>query len=127
MAMAAARPRGRHLDLRRAVVRFRGPDRGVQSAGDPRARGGRRRRGPIGEMVNAHERRFRSVRRAYYFLQGVAAEAGSRLSGNGEVPFAREFHNSELAFWFGRERSWLVTGYRCKWRPSENLGGTIQG
>jgi hypothetical protein len=52
-------------------------------------------------MVNAHERRFRSVRRAYYFLQGVAAEAGSRLSGNGEVPFAREFHNSELVFGSG--------------------------
>ena len=44
MALAAARSRGAHLDLRRAAVRLRGPDRGVQSSGDPRARGGRRRR-----------------------------------------------------------------------------------
>ena len=49
--MAAARSRGAHLDLRRAAVRLRGPDRGLQSAGDPRTRGGRRRRGPIGDIA----------------------------------------------------------------------------
>src|SRR5512132_3308065 len=51
MAMAAARSRGPHLDLRRALVLLRGPDSGLQSAGDPRTRGGRRRRGPIGDIA----------------------------------------------------------------------------
>jgi len=47
MALAAARPRGADTDLRRAAVRLRRLDRGLQSSGDPRARRGHRRRGPV--------------------------------------------------------------------------------
>src|SRR6266511_2849708 len=70
------------------------------------------------------------------FLQGVAADyfpprrrrrSGLKAEREWRGSIAREFHNSELVFWFGRERSWLVPGYRCKWRPSDNLGGTIEG
>ena len=59
MAMAAARPRGADPDLRRAAVRLRGPDRGLQPSGDPRARGGRRRRGSIGDLARCSWSRWR--------------------------------------------------------------------
>src|SRR5258708_22487042 len=39
-------------------------------------------------------------------------KAGSGFWREQKGSISRKFHNSELGFWFARERSWLVPGYR---------------
>ena len=50
------------LDLRRAAVRVRRADRGLQPSGDPRAWGRRCRRGPIGDLAGASSSRWPRLR-----------------------------------------------------------------
>ena len=57
--------------------------------------------------------------------RAVSRPMSDKRASSRRVPFRSHF--TIRNWFFVRERCWLVPSCRCKWRPEENRGGTIEG